>query len=73
MIVLTIFSYAMGKFNFSGLASVLILLLTAVIKGTIIISDFMELRDVSRLWRVIMYGWLWGVTLSIAIIYMFSI
>ena len=73
MIALTLLSYAMGKFGFSGLASVLILLLTAVIKGTLIIRDFMELRGVSLLWRVIMYGWLWSITLSIFIIYFFSI
>jgi len=65
--------YAMGKLGFSGLVSVLVLLLTAVIKGTLIIRDFMELRGVSLLWRVIMYGWLWGVTVSIAIIYLFSL
>lgn len=73
MIVLTLLSYGMGKLGFSGLASVLILLLAAVIKGTLIIRDFMELRGVSLLWRVIVYGWLWGVALSIAIIYLFSI
>ena len=73
MVALTILSYALGKFGFSGIVSVLILLLTAVVKGTLIIRDFMELRDVSLLWRVIMYGWLWGVTLSIFIIYLFSL
>ena len=73
MIALTLLSYAMGKIGFSGLASVLILLLTAVIKGTLIIRDFMELRGVSLLWRVMMYGWLWSTTLSIVIIYFFSI
>jgi len=71
MVSLTIFSYAMGKLGFSGSASVLILLLTAVIKGTLIIRDFMELRGVSLLWRVIMYGWLWSISLSIFIIYLF--
>jgi cytochrome c oxidase subunit IV len=73
MIALTILSYAMGKFGFSGIFSVLILLTTAVIKGTLIIRDFMELRGVSLLWRVMMYGWLWGVTLAITIIYLFSL
>jgi cytochrome c oxidase subunit IV len=73
MVTLTILSYAMGKFGFSGLISVLILLLTAVIKGTLIIRDFMELRGVSLLWQVIMYGWLWGVTLALILIYIFSL
>ncbi len=73
MITLTILSYAMGKFGFSGLISVLVLLLTAVIKGTLIIRDFMELRGVSLLWQVIMYGWLWGITLALILIYIFSL
>jgi cytochrome c oxidase subunit IV len=73
MVTLTILSYAMGKFGFSGLISVLILLLTAVIKGTLIIRDFMELRGVSLLWQVIMYGWLWGITLALILIYIFSL
>ena len=73
MVALTILSYALGKFGFSGIVSVLILLLTAVVKCTLIIRDFMELRGVSLLWLVIMYGWLWGVTLSIFIIYLFSL
>ncbi len=72
MVALTILSYALGKFGFSGIVSVLVLLLTAVVKGTLIIRDFMELRDVSLLWRVIMYGWLWGATLAIFIIYLVS-
>ena len=72
MILLTVLSYGFGKMGFSGIATMLILLFTAVIKGTLIISDFMELRDVSLMWRVIMYGWLWGVTLAIAIIYLVS-
>jgi cytochrome c oxidase subunit IV len=73
MILLTLLSYSLGKLGFSGVFSVAILLLTAVIKGTLIIRDFMELRGVSLIWRVIMYGWLWGVSLSIFIIYLFSI
>ncbi len=73
MVILTVSSYVLGKLGFSGQLSVFILLLTAVIKGSLIIRDFMELRGVSLLWRVIMYGWLWGITLSIAIIYLFSL
>ncbi len=73
MVILTVSSYVLGKLGFSGQLSVFILLLTAVIKGSLIIRDFMELRGVSLLWRIIMYGWLWGVTSSIAIIYLFSL
>ncbi len=73
MIVLTLSTYALGKFGFNGIAVVFILLLTVIIKGTIIIRDYMELRGVSLIWRVIMYGWLWGITLALALIYIFSL
>ena len=73
LLLLTLSTYAMGKFGFSGLAIVVVLLLTAAIKGVFIIRDFMELNGVSLLWRVIMYGWLWSVILAIAITYAITI
>mgnify|MGYP000137799720 FL=1 len=73
MIVLTLSTYLMGMQGWSGIAVVLFLLLTAVIKGGLIIRDFMELRDVSFLWRAIMYGWLWTVCISIAVTYIISL
>ncbi|MCF6190981.1 MAG: cytochrome C oxidase subunit IV family protein [Cocleimonas sp.] len=73
MITLTLSTYALGKLGFSGITVVFILLLTVIIKGTLIIRDYMELRDVSLIWRVIMYGWLWSITLAIALIYIFSL
>ncbi len=73
MIVLTLSTYAMGLLEFEGIIIVLFLLLTAMIKGSLIIRDFMELQGVSLLWRVIMYGWLWTVCSAIAIAYMISI
>lgn len=73
MIFLTLSTYAIGKMGFSGIAVVFLLLLTVIVKGTLIIRDYMELKDVSLLWRVIMYGWLWGITLALAITYLFSL
>jgi hypothetical protein len=73
MVLLTISSYAVGKVGFSGTTAVLVLLITAVIKGIFIIRDFMELRGVSLLWRIIMYGWLWVVCIAIAICYLISL
>lgn len=71
-IVLTSASYLFGKLGFSGFSIVFIMLLTSGIKGYLIIRDFMELRDVSLLWRVMMYGWLWFVCVAIGIIYLVS-
>jgi len=73
MIVLTLSTYALGKLGYSGVIPVLFLLLTALVKGGLIIRDFMELKDVSLLWRVIMYGWLWAVCIAIAVTYIISI
>jgi len=72
MMALTVSTYAIGKLGYSGTSAVLFLLLTAVIKGTFIIGDFMQVRGVSLLWRVIMYGWLWVVTGTISITYLVS-
>jgi hypothetical protein len=73
MMLLTLSSYFIGKFGFSGTTAVLLLLLTAIIKGAFIIRDFMELRGVSLLWRIIMYGWLWIVCIVIAVCYIISL
>ena len=73
MVLLTLFTYTLGKFGYSGLGVALIILLTVVIKGTFVIRDYMELKDVSFVWRAIMYGWLWGVVFVLAIIYTFSL
>jgi hypothetical protein len=73
MMLLTLSTYAVGKSGYSGIIVVLFLLLTALIKGSLIIRDFMELKDVSLLWQLIMYGWLWTVCLVIAITYLISI
>ena len=72
MMALTISTYMLGALGFSGIAVVMFLLLTVLIKSTFIIRDFMELRGVSTLWKAIMYGWLGVVTLGIAIAYIVS-
>ena len=73
MLLLTLSTYSMGKFEQSGVISVLILLVTALMKGHFILGDFMQLRGVSLLWRVFMYGWLWTICLVIAITYLIGL
>ncbi|KAG1682890.1 Transcriptional activator protein FnrA [Nymphon striatum] len=73
MILLTLSTYLIGKFGLHGISAVLFLLITAAIKGSFIIQDFMELKDVSFLWRAIMYGWLWTICIAIVITYIISI
>ena len=73
MIALTIWVYLMGESGSSGLWLVLFLFVTTMTKGSLIIREFMALKGVSLLWRVIMYGWLWGVGLAIVLIYSIGI
>jgi len=70
MVLLTISTYLMGKLSMSGYLPAFLLLLTALIKGVIIIREYMELKGVSLLWRVMMYGWLWSVITAIAVTYL---
>jgi hypothetical protein len=69
MMLLTLLTYAVGKLGYSGIPITLLLLVTALIKGSLIIRDFMELKDVSLIWQLIMYGWLWAVCLAVAVSY----
>ncbi len=73
MVVLTFSTYTMGKLGYSGATVMLFLLLTAAVKAIFIIREYMGLRGVSLLWRVIMYGWLLFVCVTIAIAYIISL
>ena len=73
MMILTLTSYFVSEQGYSGIWAVFFLLLTAIIKGYFIISDFMELKGVSLLWRAIMYGWLLTVCFTIAICYILGV
>lgn len=73
MLLLTLTTYAIGKLGYSGALVMLFLLSTAAVKAGLIIRDFMELRGVSLIWRVIMYGWLLTVCTAIAIAYIASL
>ena len=73
MLLLTLTTYAIGKLGYSGAVVMLFLLSTAAVKSGLIIRDFMELRGVSLLWRIIMYGWLLTVCAAISIAYIISL
>jgi hypothetical protein len=73
MLLLTLTTYAIGKLGYSGALVMLFLLSTAAVKAGLIIRDFMELRGVSLIWRIIMYGWLLTVCAAIAIAYITSL
>lgn len=70
MLVLVLLSYVMGKLSVDTSGLVLLILLTVLIKGIIIIREYMELKGVSLLWRVFMYGWLWVVVGTIFVTFL---
>ena len=72
MVLLTLATYAIGKLGYSGTNAVLFLMAGAIIKSSFIIGDFMEVRGTSLIWRVMMYGWLWLVSITIVITYLIS-
>ena len=73
MVILTLSTYVVGESGQEGIYIVIFLLLTAMVKGGLIIRDFMELKDVSTIWKIIMYGWLSIVCTVIAVTYIVSI
>jgi len=73
MILLTLSTYSIGKLGYTGASVVFFLLFTTIVKGVLIIREFMELRGVSLLWRIIMYGWLWITCIAIGISYIISL
>ena len=73
MVLLTLSTYAVGELGYSGVDTVMFVLLAAVIKSCFIIRDFMELKGVSRIWQIIMYGWLGTVCFAISVAYLISL
>jgi len=72
LILLTLFTYALSFLNANNTSIMLVLIITSLIKGIMIIREFMELKGVSLIWKLIMYGWLIFVCLSIFIAYLIS-
>ena len=73
MLLLTFLAYFVGELGSGGFYTTLFLLLVVMLKGMLIINEFMALRDVSFLWRAIMVGWLIVVCAGIALAYTMSL
>ena len=72
MMLLTLSTYVLGELGEGGFVVVVFILGTAMLKGSFIIRDFMELKGVSMLWKVLMYGWLWTICITITVTYIVS-
>lgn len=69
LVILTGLTWWAGKAGFGGQTLVLALLLSVFIKGHFVIADFMGLRGAALLWRVLVHGWLTGVSALIFLAY----
>ncbi len=69
LVALTLLGYWVGQLGYSGTSALLILLGAALIKSQLVISWFMELRNIRGLWKWIPTAWLVVVLAAIAITY----
>ena len=58
-----------GPVNALGMGPVLVMFGLAFIKGLLVVEDFMGLRRAPLMWRLLMLGWLGGVTALIVLAY----
>ncbi len=69
MLVATLATWALGEGGAAGSVAVLIMLVLAFVKGSLVILDFMELRHAPLLWRILLTGWLILITSLIVLFY----
>lgn len=69
MLALTLGSFIAARSGVDGAVLVALLLLTAFIKGHIIVDYFMQLKWAGLMWRVITLTWLSLVLVLIALLY----
>lgn len=70
LVLLTLITYGLSYIDANGTAIMLVLIVVAFAKGVMIIRDYMGLKGVSLLWKVIMYGWLSVVCLAVVVAYL---
>lgn len=58
LVGLTLLTWWAGQAGYSGRWLVVALLASVFVKGHFIIADFMALREVGLLWRILVHGWL---------------
>lgn len=73
LITLTLITFLIGYFQFTGVLVSVTLLLSVLIKGELILEYFMSLKDVKLMYRVIPSIWLFLVLLLICVAYFIPI
>lgn len=73
LMLLTLSTYVLGELGKGGTAAVVLVITMAGAKGSFIIRDFMQLKGVSMIWQLLMYGWLWVTCSTITVTYILSV
>lgn len=63
----------LGETGAAGTAAIVAMLLIALVKGRLVILDFMELRHAPLLWRLLLEGWMLLVCALILLAYWMSL
>ena len=58
LVAATLITWYLGEVGAAGTAAIVAMLAIAIVKGRLVILDFMELRAAPRLWRFLLEGWL---------------
>lgn len=58
LIALTFISFLVARMGFQGEVLIAVVLMSAWLKGQMIIDSFMKLRRVRQMWRIIISVWL---------------
>lgn len=69
LVTLTLIGYWIGEQGMSGTVALAILLSAAFVKGQLVISHFMEMKEAPNSWKWIPSGWMVIVLAAIAVTY----
>jgi len=73
LILLTALTYTIGEMGLSGLSIVAFVLVTALLKGQMVVDYFMGLKRVRAAWRGLLFGYLLLVCSMIGLAYYLSL
>lgn len=73
LVVATGATWWLGEVGAAGTGAILAMLAIVIIKGRLVILDFMELRDAPLMWRLLLEGWISLVGALILLAYWISL
>jgi caa(3)-type oxidase subunit IV len=73
LMIATAVTWYLGEVGAAGTMAIVAMLAIAVVKGRLVILDFMELREAPLLWRALLEGWLILVSSLILLAYWISL